>query len=82
MPPFAENAETTKAKVPWLANRLLSHYVSQGMDQQEADDRSRQFQVRLLRHVSDPETRAEYNRLRTRLPDPWQMRPYMLKAYR
>ena len=83
IPPFEERMTgITKAEVPYLANRLLRHDVSQGMDQREANDRCHHFVVGLTRHMADPETRSEYNRLRTRLPDPWRLGPFMLRTCR
>ena len=80
--PFEEATEMTKAMFPYRENWLLRHYLSQGMDQREAKDRCHHFVVGLTWHMADPETRAEYNRLRTRLPDPWRLGQYMLRAHR
>ena len=53
-----------------------------GIDNQQALDASFCFHMKLEMHVTDQRTRAEYNRLRTLLPDPWRLGQFRLRSYR
>ena len=79
LPPFEDKV------VPILEHRNLSrvgHLLSQGLNGWKVSTRFNRFLAGLKKHLNDPETRAEYNRLRTRLPDPWRVRPCMLRGNR
>ena len=64
------------------ASGVRAHSLALGMDEQLASDAARRFQMGLELHVSDPRTRAECNRLRTLLPDPWRLEQFMFRGCR
>ena len=64
------------------ASGVCAHSLTLGMDEQQASDAACRFLMELEQHVTDQRTRAEYNRLRTLLPDPWRLGQFRLRSYR
>ncbi|XP_043198324.1 uncharacterized protein LOC122368454 isoform X1 [Amphibalanus amphitrite] len=56
-----------------LAFGVYKHFMSLGMDEEHATMAAISFLEEFQQHAHAPTTREEYERLRTILPDPWQL---------
>ena len=81
--PFEEYRDKVIFRQRFLfACGVRAHSLTLGMDKEQASHMGHRFLMDLEQHVTDPRTRAEYNRLRTLLPDPWRLGQFVIRSYR